>query len=141
MFKKLKIFLIALLMIPCAVMMSACNFFKEDPALTTSQKNEAYGKLKSILSQDYSTKSEKATVISTSTQAMTVKSVDFTQSSIPADMQTMISSSMEESAYMKGEFGYNNDGTGYMTYKNGTSAQNGHAIGNKIHRRTCPFEG
>lgn len=123
MVKKLKIFLIALLMIPCVFMMSACNFFKKDPSLTTSQKNEAYGKLKSVLNQDYSAKSEKATVVSTSTQAKSIKSIDLSQSTLPSNMQSLIKSYLEGSSYEKCEFGYNNDGTGYMTYKSGTNAQ------------------
>ena len=91
MFKKLKIFLIAILMIPCVFMMSACNFFKKkDPSLTTAQKNEAFGKLKSIVSEDYSEKSTTKTVTSTSTQSTTIGSIDFSKSTIDTTIQDLV---------------------------------------------------
>ena len=128
MFKKLKIFLIAILMIPCVFMMSACNFFKKkDPSLTTAQKNEAFGKLKSIVSEDYSEKSATKTVTSTSNQSTTLGSIDFSKSTIDTTMQEQVrqglSSEMAGSTYRKVEIAYNNDGTAYNIRTEGESAE------------------
>ena len=92
MFKKLKIFFVSLAMIPCMIFMSACAKPQDPPAgsLTTEQKNEGFGYLKNTLSQDYSAKASKTSVVSTSTSSSTVGTMDFSQTSIPEQAQQEI---------------------------------------------------
>ena len=133
MFKKFKLFLVALLLVPCLVVLPGCFDKPEDPkdppsnTLTVDQKNTAFGNLKSTLAEDYSEKSANASVVSTMINSVKLNNIDFTNSNLDAATKEMVQEMMaedsEEDSYFLGELGYKADGSGYLITKEGETAE------------------
>jgi len=132
MFKKLKMFLVALIMLPCAIFLPACGE-PDDPkdppsnTLTTEQKNTAFGNLKSTLAEDYSEKSANASIVATKDSSSELKSMDFTNSNLDEETQETMRESMAEEneggSYFSNEIGYKADGSGYLINKYGETKE------------------
>lgn len=135
MLKKLKILLLAVLMIPCMALIPGCGknddsstnnetetttpTTPEQVALTTAQKDTAVGYLKTGLSDDHTQKGNTAFAKYEFSEVRDNVTIDFTNSNLPPQLQEMAPQFISSAWFAQYLLGYNSDGTGYLIEKNG----------------------